>query len=182
MRDGADGYLVVGRNDRPLPELYVLRPFLPAVAGHRARGDGWQVWELGADAAVADSVALLVDLVAATRAPALLGSVLDAGHAAVEGFSGASGYWQALVPAAPGAAADAVEEVAGRAAGWAAAACRAVAPDPIAEFLRKPPHIRADGMVEELLSLLGLPDAAEAAPEGSAVRDGSTPERARTSG
>jgi hypothetical protein len=157
MRDGA-GYLVVGRNDRPLPELYVLRPFLPAVAGHRARGDGWQIWELDAEAAVADSVALLVALAAATGAPALLGSVLDAGRAAVEGFSGAGGYWRALVPAAPGAAPRAVEEVAGRAAGWAAAARRAVAADPIAEFLRTPPRTRADGMVEELLSLLGLPD------------------------
>nr|BFE36344.1 hypothetical protein GCM10010200_085950 [Actinomadura rugatobispora] len=170
MRDGAGGYLVVGRNDRPLPELYVLRPFLPAVAGHRALGDGWQIWELGADAAVADSVALLVDIAAATRAPALLGSFLSAGRAAVEGFSGAGGYWRALVPAGPGAAPCAVEEMAGRAACWAAAARRAVAARPIADFLRTPPRTRADGVVEDLLSLLGLPGPAEAVPEPAAER------------
>ena len=166
MGDGADGYLVVGRNERPLPELYVLRPFLPAVTGHRAHGDGWQVWELGADAAVTDSVTLLVDITAATGAPSLLGSVLDAGYAAVEGFSAAGGYWETPVPVGS-ADPHAVEEVARRAARWAAAARHEVPADPIAEFLRRPPCTRPEGLLDELLRLLGLPGTAQTRDQGA---------------
>ncbi|GAA2444576.1 hypothetical protein GCM10010191_71590 [Actinomadura vinacea] len=169
MSDGVDGYLVVGRNDRPLSDLYVLRSFLPAVAGNRPRADGWQICDLDAGAAIADSVTLLVDIAAETNAPALLGSVLDTGRAAVEGFSGAGGYWRAVLPAGPGADQRPVEEVAACVARWASAARHTVAAAPIAEFLRAPSRSQVDGMFEELLSLLGLPDTAEAAPEALAA-------------
>ncbi|GAA3984074.1 hypothetical protein GCM10023085_77710 [Actinomadura viridis] len=149
------GYLVVGRNERPLADLYVLRALLPAVTVSRPRGNGWQVCELGGEAAIADSVSLLVDLAAATRAPALLASATDGDGATVEGFSGSGGYWKAALPVT-GTGPLPVAELAARVVAWAASAQHPVAPAPVVEFLRAPGRDRVDGMLEELLALLGL--------------------------
>ena len=155
------GYLVVGRDDRPLPELYALRPFRSDVAGNRVRADNWQICSLRSEASIPDTVALLVELCAETHAPVLMVSVLNDDCVSVEGFS-QDGYWQAC-PARHSAAAgersgDAAcaTEAAVRAVGWAAAADRRIEADPIADLLFAPPDRRVDGFFEELLERLGL--------------------------
>ncbi|MFI0356897.1 hypothetical protein [Actinomadura sp. 9N407] len=148
-----------------MPDLHVLRPFLPAVTANRLRGDGWQVCELDGDADIADSVSLLVDIAAATYAPALLASVVDGEHAAVEGFSGLSGYWRTSLAGGPAPGPLPVGEVARHLVDWAAAARRTVDAEPITELLRAPAPQRVDGAFEELLSLLGLAGTADTTPE-----------------
>ncbi|MFB4319474.1 hypothetical protein [Actinomadura sp. 21ATH] len=146
-----------------MPELFVLRQLLPAVTGTLPRGDGWQVCELDGAAGIADSVSLLVDIAAATHAPALLASGLDGGPAAVEGFSGASGYWKVLLS---GGGPLPAAETARHLVEWAADAHRTVAAEPIEELLGAPAHRRVDGVFEELLSLLGLRGTADT-PSGT---------------
>ncbi|MEW2355653.1 hypothetical protein [Spirillospora sp. NPDC029432] len=165
-----------------MPDLFVLRQFLPAVTGTRPRDDGWQVCELDPAADIADSVSLLVDLAAATHAPALLASVLDGGHAAVEGFSGASGYWRALLPGGSGAGPLPAAETARHLVEWAADAHRTVAAEPITELLSAPEPRRADGAFEELLSLLGLPGTADTTSGALDGRPGCVTIRAWTLG
>ncbi|MEU6041372.1 hypothetical protein ABZ801_38895 [Actinomadura sp. NPDC047616] len=159
------GYLVVGRDDRPLPELYTMRPYHSGIAGNRARADNWQVCSLGSGVAVPDTVRLLVDLSAETRAPALMASVVNDDCVSVEGFS-SDGYWQACPPrrGRDGAAAGRWElreeacarEAAARAAGWAVAAGRSVTAEPIAALLITCGDRRVDGFFEEFLVRLGL--------------------------
>ncbi|GLW67068.1 hypothetical protein Arub01_53110 [Actinomadura rubrobrunea] len=161
------GHLVVARDERPLPELYTMRPYRRDVACTRVRADDWQVCALRSGAAVPDTVRLLVELSAETHAPALLASVADGDCASVEGFS-TDGYWQAW-PRTRGRGGAGEEpsgevcahEAAARAAGWAAAAGRRVDAAPIAALLSEPADRRADVFFEDLLTLLGI-DAAPA--------------------
>ncbi|MFG2007052.1 hypothetical protein ACGFNU_48685 [Spirillospora sp. NPDC048911] len=161
-------HLLVARDDRPLPELYALRPYRRAVAGNEPRGDNWQVCSLDSDAGLGDSVALLVEIAAETHTAALLASFMEDDRVAVEGFSGPYGYWQAVLGARR-AAGDRVleppvfsaEEAAAVAAKWAEAAARPVPADSILEVLRAPVEPSAEAVFEELLNRLGLTGATD---------------------
>ncbi|GAA2632713.1 hypothetical protein SMC26_30580 [Actinomadura fulvescens] len=161
-------HLLVARDDRPLPELYALRPYVGFVAGNQARDDNWQVCSLGCDAGLGDSVSLLVEIAAETHTAAMLASFFDGGCAAVEGFSRPYGYWQAVLGTAhaPGcpafeSPAFSAEEAAAGAARWAEAAAHPVPPDPILEVLQGPVEPSAEAIFEELLNRLGLTGATD---------------------
>lgn len=161
-------HLLVARDDRPLPELYALRPYRRSVAGNLPRDDNWQVCSLDSGAGLGDSVSLLVEIAAETHMAALLASFTDGGCAAVEGFSRPYGYWQAVLGTEHAAGCRALEspvfsaeEAAAGAAKWAEAAARPVSPDPILEVLTAPVAPSAEAVFEELLNRLGLTGATD---------------------
>ncbi|KAB2341020.1 hypothetical protein [Actinomadura rudentiformis] len=156
-------HLLVARDDRPLPELYALRPYRRSVVGNRTRDDNWQVCSLDSGAGLGDSVSLLVEVAAETHTAALLASFTEGGCAAVEGFSRPYGYWQSVLGTGHAAACPALEspvfsaeEAAAGAAKWAEAASRPVPPEALLEVLQAPVAPSADAVFEELLNRLGL--------------------------
>ncbi|MBO2452663.1 hypothetical protein J4573_36610 [Actinomadura barringtoniae] len=160
MRMGFSGYLIVGRDDRPLPELHSLKQHRQCVTGNRPRADNWQVCSLGPDAGLGDSISLLIEVAAETFEPVLLASfTVGEDGAAVEGFSGPYGYWWTRLTRASCAG-----DVAGRAVQWATAAGREVEAGPIADLLaaRSAPHLEA--VFEELLERLGLAGTGDTSP------------------
>jgi hypothetical protein len=159
MRMSFSGYHIVGRDDRPLPELYALRPHRQWVTGNRPRADNWQVCSLGPEAYLGDSITLLIDVAAETFGPVLLASFIASEGSAVEGFSSPYGYWWTRLTRASCAA-----DVADRAVKWATAANRTVQAPPIADLLAAPSAERMDAVFEEFLDRLGLPGTADTSP------------------
>jgi hypothetical protein len=151
MRMSFSGYHIVGRDDRPLPELYALKPHRQWVTGNRPRADNWQVCTLRPDAALGDSVSLLIDVAAETFEPVLLASFTISDGSAVEGFSSPYGYWWTRLTQA-----SCADDVAQRAAKWATAAGHAVEASPIADLLASTSAVRMDALFEEFLERLGL--------------------------
>lgn len=159
MRMGFAGYHIVGRDDRPLSELYALKPHRHWVTGNRPRADNWQVCSLGPDACLGDSLSLLIDVAAETFEPVLLASFSVSDGTAVEGFSSPYGYWWSRLTRA-----SCADDVAGRAAQWATAAGRVVEPAPIADLLGSGSAARMEAVFEELLERLGLAGTGDTSP------------------
>ncbi|MFG2678545.1 hypothetical protein [Streptomyces sp. NPDC048392] len=83
------GYFVVGRAERPLPEMDALSGAADMTL-RLAAPAGWQVWEFpGGDGDVGN----MNDLAGQTGAPALFGYVMDSDCVAVEAAAPLSGAW-----------------------------------------------------------------------------------------
>ncbi|MEG3630902.1 hypothetical protein [Streptomyces poriticola] len=83
------GYFVVGRAERPIPELDALSGAQGMTLRTSAPG-GWQVWEYpGGDGDVGN----MNDLAAQTGAPALFGYVMDSDCVVLEAAGPRSGAW-----------------------------------------------------------------------------------------
>jgi hypothetical protein len=149
---GFSGYHIVGRDDRPLPELYALKPHRHWVTGNLPRADNWQVCSLRSGADLGDSISLLIDIAAETFEPVLLASFVLSEGSAVEGFSSPYGYWWTRLTRA-----SCASDVAERAVNWAAAAHRTVEATTIVDLLGSPSAARMDAVFEEFLERLGLP-------------------------
>lgn len=144
------GYYVVGRSERPLPELDALAG-APGMVLLEATADGWQVWEYpSGDGDIGSMNALAQE----TGAPALFGYIMDSDCVAVEAAAPDSGAWTTCL--ARGAMAgylaagedDALgvddyflepRDAAERAVAWAAEAGHSVTAEPLVAVLSDDP-------------------------------------------
>jgi len=170
------GYYVVGRSERPLPELDALAGAQGMTLLEMA-ADGWQVWEYpSGDGDVGSMNALAQE----TRAPALFGYVMDSDCAAIEAAAPDSGAWTTclvrgamagyLAGADSGGDADGdalgvddyflePRDAAERAVAWAAEAGHTVAAEPLVEVLSTDPEPSAplaENLFFRLLDRLGV--------------------------
>lgn len=166
---GSWGYLIVGKSDRPLIELAALEPYAAGATRQRPRAGGWQVWNLGIDAQIADSRPLLAALAEETGAPALASFVMAGECASVEAYSASGGHWHTCLArdamrelmSRDGLDPDLLylgaDEAAERAVRWAADIGVRAEAAKIAEVLRAPaaPFVRE--LFGRLLGRLGVP-------------------------
>ncbi|MDK1343201.1 hypothetical protein QNO09_07790 [Streptomyces sp. 378] len=84
------GYFVVGRGERPLPELDALAGAAEGLVRHTSAPGGWQVWEYpSGDGDIGNMNALARE----TGAPALFGYVMNSECVVLEAAAPESGTW-----------------------------------------------------------------------------------------
>ncbi|MBB6418768.1 hypothetical protein [Streptomyces sp. AK010] len=84
------GYFVVGRGERPLPELEALAAARDGLTRRASAPGGWQVWEYpSSDGDIGNMNALAME----TGAPALFGYVMNSECVVLEAAAPESGAW-----------------------------------------------------------------------------------------
>ncbi|MFF8014313.1 hypothetical protein [Streptomyces sp. NPDC007929] len=161
------GYFVVGRGERPLPELEALAAVREGLTRRASAPGGWQLWEYPSSDG---DIGNMNDLARETGAPALFGYVMNSECVVVEAAAPQSGAWTTCLARSAmagylGAGREGLTledyflepgDAAGRAVRWAAEAGYEVNADAVADVLTSDPDPLAENLLFRFLDRLGV--------------------------